>query len=336
MIYLHFMHMNSVDVAMASEADSYYKFRDKNALATLPEKNCISLKYATSALDLCRTIVRALDTENGRVAYKLLKDKHDDMKIALQVLREDSIISSHQTDLMNSTELQGFDSVLQKIMVFRGRINAFYAKVKNMKNLSGNTLYVGKLMVSIGERALAISNMVAEFAGYPWLMVSADRLLRFDYLTNAEFNKTYHGPANKGERALILKDLRERNELTAQMEISHISVIRSPFGNRMLAFVMLNQDVSKSAEELASTIANEPMLFLEHIEVAKDVARCGIGSRILRWAKATAEKKGFREMGLGGDEGVGTWEFWHKHHFKKIDTVPGVSAILCEMEANAV
>jgi hypothetical protein len=46
MIHLHFMHMNSVDVAMATEADNYYKFRDKNALATLPEINCRSLKYA--------------------------------------------------------------------------------------------------------------------------------------------------------------------------------------------------------------------------------------------------------------------------------------------------
>jgi len=159
--------------------------------------------------------------------------------------------------------------------------------------------------------------------------VNSGRILRFDCLTNEELERGKFERATEGERQSILADLRRSDafnwEQHARFDAAECVVtFRSPWdATHSLGFVMLSHDILKPKEALAAQVSANPVLYLEYIAVGKDLKRCGLGTRIVRWVMQTALAKGWREIALGADEGCETWEFWRQMTFTHTNLVKG-------------
>lgn len=341
MINLKLLDSSYMDRVLSNETAQYLAVLENTHLNSKDKIVADLLKYARSALSVATDVARVVQTVNGNHAHALLCRKHspimDQISALLNKKRKSGSpqerLEARLVGLIKMEEMNCFSTVFRLVKVHRTRIMTFYGKARKIRDPETCILKFGKLLLLVGANALAICEMILDFAGYPELRVGADRLFRFEYMTDVEFQGAAYFPASEPERMSILGNLRRRDMFDwdhhVKLDMGHIFVLRSPWDvTHTLGYVILSQDIMKSRGELAEQVEEEPMLFLDYVEVGKDVQGCGVGTRIVRWAMKTAESKGWREMALGGDEGDETWEFWNSLHFKNRFMVPGVSAIL--------
>ena len=341
MINLQLLDMLYMDMVLSNETTQYLAVLHNTSLN--PKNKIVAelLQYARRALSVATAVARVVGTVNGQHAQKLLNQKHSAILDQISSLMDkrrhlrnpQELLETGLAGLIKMEEMDCFHTVFSLIKVHRTRIMTFYGKARKIREPETNILNFGKLLCLVGASALSICEMVLDFAGCSWLQVRADRLFRFEYLTDVEFQGACYIPVSEAERMSILGNLRRRDEFNwddqVKIEKGHIYTLRSPWDiTHTLGYVILSQDILKSRGELEEQVEAEPMLFLDYVEVVKDIQGCGLGTRIVRWAMAMAESKGWREMALGGDEEDETWEFWHSLHFKNRFMVPGVSAIL--------
>lgn len=332
MIDLKLLDLNYLDVALTNETRQYLTLRNNTALASKHSVIGELLHYARRTLYFSMSVTKTLSTVNGKRAYTLLMQKNIALRDEITYRKKEAKTSAPLVDLIKMEEMPCYQTVHGLIVAHRGVMNARYSQLRSIDKPETCILKFGKLLLESGAHALAVSDLILDFAGYPWLKVNSERLLRFDCLTNEELGQAKCERAKDSERLSILADLRNTytREQQARFQAAECLVMfRSPWDDtHSLGFVMLSYDVLKSKEELAEQVSLCPVLFLEYVAVNNDIKRCGMGTRMVKWAMETALSKGFREIALGADEGALTWEFWHRLTFKHTDSVKAVTAIL--------
>ena len=336
MIDLKLLDLKHLDDALTNETHQYLAFRNNTALTSKQSVTAELLHYSRRALYFSLSVAKVLSTVNGQRAFNLLMQKNVAIRgeITRQKKEARSAWRPALVDMVKMEDMPCFQTVHGLIVAHRGVMTARYSQLRSIDSPETCILKFGKLLLEAGAHALAVCDLVLDFAGYPWLKVNSERLLRFDCLTNEELRQAKFEQATEGERLSILTDLRRANvyswEQNARFEAAKCVVMfRSPWdGACTLGFVVLSHNVLKPREELAAQVASTPVIYLEYAAVNNDIKRCGMGTRMVRWAMETALSKGFREIALGADEGEQTWEFWHRLTFRHSDLIQGVTAIL--------
>jgi len=168
MIDLKLLDVGYLDIVLTNESTQYLKVRNNTGLAPRHSVVLELLQYARRVLYFGVVVTKVLSTSAGKQANSLLLQRNAALReeISRRMKEQRKGEGAGLVDLVKLEEMPCFETVHGLIVAHRGVMTARYSQARLLTAPETCILKFGKLLLEAGAQAVAVCDVVLDFAGF--------------------------------------------------------------------------------------------------------------------------------------------------------------------------